>query len=272
MKNKYFLVIFYLLEVIAMIGCSINTGNKNGVKNREEDTPFNYIAPNIYIYSIKATSVNDAPMYSDTLGLMCTNKICNRKLGQTFSWWLFLSKSSNETYILNPTRVNNVSSGTLSNNDKLLIHPPREGKYIILQICPYPYLEFPLYVGKKWDWDLTVGSQWSPSSSIKWNDNELFSSKYEATDTLLIKTPMGRISCYHIHATNTSKFGISSADFYYSYKYGIIKLFYLPLDKTKIEFNLLSITNDPALFKAIMPNYQANQDYLNFIKDSSDFR
>jgi hypothetical protein len=83
---------------------------------------------------------------------------------------------------------------------------------------------------------------------------------------------MGKILCYRIHAINTSKFGVSSADFYYSYKYGIVKLIYLPLDKTKIEFEQVCTFNSREIFNTMLPNNKDENDTQNLFMKLSDFR
>jgi len=258
-----------LYVLLLITSCSETNRSDNGIAAQRDTIPFNYNIPNIYVFSVKASDSTDKGVYSDTLGLMCTNKIENKETGQTTSSWLYLSKAANGSYVTNPAKINNSFSGTLSSKETIFIHPPRVEQYTILEICPYPILQFPLFIGKKWDWDLTVGDQWNPGGSVKWGGNKDFRSQYEVVDTTHIEIPIGKISCYHVHAINTSELGTSSADFYYNNQQGIIKLSYQPLDKTKIEFNLLSTTDDTALFQYILPHYQAHQEYLNFIKDSS---
>ena len=259
----------YCLCIMLLTGCSETSHNSNEFIAQQDTIPFNYNIPNIYVFSIKASDSTDKCLYNDTLGLMCTNKIDNKETGQTRSSWLYLSKTTNGNYISNPAKINNSFAGTLSSKETIFIHPPRVEQYTILEICPYPILQFPLFIGKKWNWSLKVGDQWNPGGSVKWSGDKDFRSQYEVVDTSLIERQTSKISCYHIHAINTSELGTSSADFYYNYKQGIIKLLYRPLDKTKIEFNLLSTTNDTALFQYILPHYQEHQEYLNFIKDSS---
>lgn len=269
MKIGSAVLIIFLFVIIELLGCSIKAGNKNTAVEQNDTLPFNYNIPNIYVYSIRASDSFDKPLYADTLGFMCTNVIDNKETGQTASSWLYLSKAANGSYISNPAKINNSCSGTLSSKETIFIHPPRVEQYTILEICPYPILQFPLFIGKKWDWSLTVGDQWNPGGSVKWAGNKDFVTRYEVADTTPVEIPTGKISCYHIRAINISELGTSSADFYYNRKQGIVKLFYRPLDKTKIEFNILATTNDPTLFRYILPHYQAHQEYLNFIRDSS---
>jgi len=202
-------------------------------------------------------NVNKALLYTDTLGLMCTNKTWSSDSIQKRISWLYLTKSGNGTYKLNSAKDNYRSkTGMLSSNAELFLHPPRIQQYTILEICPFPYLYFPLSIGKKWNWDLKVGDQYCPNNTIKWTGDELFKSAYQVADTVTIDLPAGKIFCYQIHAVNTSKFGTSTADFYYSYHYGIVRLSYLPFDQTKIEINFLTQFNDPELFNVIFPRYK----------------
>ena len=255
----------YLFAMVFFAGCSMGSHGKS--EKPDEQLPFDYNMPAVHVFAVKTTTKNGNTLFSDTLGLMCTNKAEREKATLKSSSWLFLCRSADGKYTLNSQKVNNRSDGTLSSRDTLLIHPPRVDQYTILQICPYPFLQFPLYIGRKWDWDLNVGSRWSPGKLLSWSGDELFSSRYEVTDSNAIIIPsLGKIPCFHIHAINTSKFGTSSADLYYSYTYGIVKLSYLPLDSTKVEFNLLTTTRGQELFKAMFSDYHEESEFMDLFK------
>ncbi len=262
MKRK-FIREYSLFVLVLLIACSACFHAENEVT---KILPFNYNTPNVHVFSVKATTANHCLLYADTLGFVCTNGADPLNNGFTKTSWVFLSTSGKDHYVLNPNKYSNSWDGTLCSPDSLFMHPLRNGQYRILEISSYPFLLFPLYVGKKWDWQINVGGQWSPNKSLAWSGDELFTSKYEVTDTPSVRMPFGNVSCYHIHAANSSKFGISSAEFYYSFKYGFVKMDYHPLDSTEIAFDLLTITNDPALFKSIIPNYQEGQEFMDLMK------
>jgi len=254
----------YLLSMsIFLIACSACFHAENDALKK---LPFNYNLPNVHVFSIKATTASGTMLYADTLGLLCTNTTDQLNSVMTETSWLFLSTFGNGHYILNPNKYSNSWDGTLCSADTLFMHPPRDEQYRILQICPYPFLQFPLYIGKKWDWELNVGSQWCPSKILSWSVDELFTSKYEVIDTPDMQLPFGKATCYHIHATNHSKLGTSSTEFYYSFKYGFVKMDYHPLDSTEIIFDLLTTTNDPKLFKSVIQNYQEGEEFINLMK------
>ncbi len=253
MRTKNSLIIVCFFQLISLTNCGAQIHDINETLSTKTAGPFDYYVPNIYVFSVKAENALHQHLYADTLGLMCTQypfKIAYGNSGQNSISWVYFSKK-NGSYVLNDAKVNNSYTGVKSDAEELFLHPPREMQYTILEICPFPYLHFPLFIGKKWDWDLEVGDQYCPSDTIRWKGNEIFSSHYEVTDSTLINLPMGKLYCYHIHATNTSKLGTSSSDFYYSYKYGMVKLCYKPLDKTNVELNLLTSFYDKNLFDKI---------------------
>jgi len=264
MGNRRIFLAICFIQLFIIDGCGQKLQDNNKLPNQTERVPFDYNKRNIYVFSVKAFNASNTLFYADTLGLMCTNKVCQYDSTQKMICWLYLTATENDTYTFNPAKNNNNGSGIISSKEELFLHPQRIDQYTILEICPYPYLRFPLFIGKKWDWDLNVGSQYCPGGAIIWKGNELFKSAYEVADTLRLESGFGKISCYQIHATNNSRFGKSSADFYYSYKYGIVRLLYSPLDHTKIEFNFLTQFNDPKLFITRFPRYQNDDGSLDY--------
>ena len=166
---------YIVLVCLLLAGC--DGGSRENSAVLVSRTPFNYNTPNIHVFSVKATTAAHSLLYSDTLGFMCTNRADHINSGFTQTSWLFLSTIGNDRYVLNPDKYSNTTDGTLCCKDTLFMHPPRNDQYRILEICPYPFLCFPLYIGKKWNWDLDVGSMWCPSKGLSWSGVETFSMK-----------------------------------------------------------------------------------------------
>jgi hypothetical protein len=241
-KRVYHALILPFAALFFLSGCTPPQKEKENTLN-----PYNYNKRNIYVFAVKATDSSGKLVYTDTLGLMCTNQLWEADSLQKWIAWLYLSKVGHH-FILNPNKVNGSSTGIRSTENELFLHPPRNGQYSILETCAFPYILFPLYIGKKWDWDLEVGSHYS-NKTIQWVGNETFHSHYAVSGTEGIRTPEGNFDCLHITATNTSRFGTSTADFYYSHENGLVKMQYAPLDKTTLVFELIQSIDDDALFK-----------------------
>lgn len=268
MASMKYLFIALFTELFLLPGCKRVLKSNNTAIVADTLEPFNYNRRNVYFFSVKATRTDNTLLYADTLGLMCLNKLWNTDSFQKTISWLYVIKAGYGAggYVLNPAKVNNTSTGMESTNEELFLHPPREDQYTILEICPFPYLHFPLQLGKKCNWDLDVGGRrYSPSDSIMWTGDKHFKMVYEVTDATTIEVPAGKIPCYKIHAVSTSDLGKSLADFYYSYRLGRVKLHYEPQDHTIIELNFLSASDDLALFKNRYPYMEFGGEDLGYL-------
>ncbi|MEI8278751.1 MAG: hypothetical protein WCG87_03245 [Bacteroidota bacterium] len=242
MKDK---MLFVVIAMLMLPSCN------SGIKTQLSQTPYNYNKNYVHVFSMKIKDATNTLIFNDTLGLFCTDTRMPENHDQKCMNWTSVSIATNNKYKLNESRINRMRTGQECTTTELFIHPPRDiAEYQILEICPYPDIEFPLAVGKEWHFDLNVEGGWSPSDTIKWVNGIVFSSQYKVVDTITIALPMGKIPCYHIHATGTSSLGTSSTDIFYSFQYGIVKLYYLPLDHTSIEMNMITGTDDLDLLKS----------------------
>lgn len=209
---------------------------------------YNYNQRKIYIYSVTRTDMTNSSVTRDTLGLFCSNKFFNKELGyKTMNWGSLNNKEKG--YEINDKVTDVSSTGIFSDDTMLFIHPPRYDYYKVLQLAPYPYLKFPLTIGRKWQWDFEVGGRWSVDNKIKWNGIELFVNKYTVDSIMLLPTIYGHVKCYKISAIGDSKFGRSMAVFYYSVAYGIVKMMFHTLKQQRVLFNIIDTSTAIQLFK-----------------------
>lgn len=241
---RYPLLIAYLILLMAFSGCQCTTA-ANGQKT---SLPHDYNSRRIYLYSVHATDSTGNLKYTDTLGLLCTDRKWRVDSTQNLISWLYLATSKGRL-TLNPDVVNNSYTGVISNVTELFLHPPRENRYVILEVCPFPYLLFPLTSGKIWTYDLEVGDHYA-NHAVQWKGNELFYSSYKVKGETTISLPAGNQRCMQIHATNTSRFGISHADFYYNNLNGMVRLRYKPIDRSTIDISFIKSYYDESLFTA----------------------
>ena len=89
-------------------------------------------------------------------------------------------------YVIEPKlKDNNIGigqTGAIENNNNVWIHPPRSGFFSALETCPFPYIKFPIEIGKEWHDKMKIGDQWSNEKWGIWNKKLLLSYDYKITE------------------------------------------------------------------------------------------
>lgn len=153
--------------------------------------------------------------------------------------WKYIEPESNK-------RKREVTGVTMT-AERIFLHPPRTGRFAIIEFCPFPIIEFPLKIGKEWNWKLenipeiyyqsikeykkskitTVRNNYRTNNITYWN----FEQKKEI------------VNCHRISARGITSYGDSRLTLYYSDKYGFVFLSFETLNKDKFIFTLKNISD-----------------------------
>ena len=125
------------------------------------------------------------------------------------------------------------STGFIENDQKIFIHPPRHNQYTYTEIAPFPQIDYPLELNKKYRRILFIGSGWG-----EW-DNLKLKNEYEIYKNEAILFFEKKLDCWFINSTSHSELGQSSMDFIFSTEIGFIEMNYTFYDKKKITFKLI---------------------------------
>ena len=74
-------------------------------------------------------------------------------------------------------------SGIVENERNLWMHPNRSCLFRVLELNPFPYIQYPVEKGRKWKWKLTIGSHWGDERWKTWTGGIVNKYKYKITDT-----------------------------------------------------------------------------------------
>ncbi len=132
-------------------------------------------------------------------------------------------------------------TGVIENEKNIWMHPPRMMLFRILEINPFPFVN--LDNTKKWDWKLTIGSNWGDHRWTKWDgliENEM---KYAAKGFVNLQTSFGNIKCRKVMAEGKMPIGNTKLVSYFNEKYGFVKLIYTNIDGSLLTFNLKDMEN-----------------------------
>jgi len=149
------------------------------------------------------------------------------------------------SYEPNPTTIS--STGIVENAENIWVHPPRSGFFKSLETCPFPYIKLKKPIGYKWTDSMSIGNHWADKKWGIWDGRLLLNYEYEISENEKIHTRLGELDCIVIYANATSNIGKSSLKSYFSYEYGFVKLEYNLFTGTKIEINMVKITDGPIL-------------------------
>lgn len=131
-------------------------------------------------------------------------------------------------------------SGIVENERNLWMHPNRDCLLQVLELNPFPYIQYPIKKGKTWKWRLTIGSQWGDERWKTWTGSIVNKYKYKITDTACeVVTPMGTLPCVKVEAVAQSRIGKTYLTAYYNDTYGFVKMDNTNIDGSKIIINLV---------------------------------
>lgn len=114
-------------------------------------------------------------------------------------------------------------TGMVDNPINLWLHPPRNSSFITLQMCPFPYVKYPLGREEPWTFELDVGAQWLTHYDCK---VPKVTNKCQYTFVSDPSRPKGQ---YVIQSSCTSSCGNTSAEFVFEKEKGFVVWLYKDL-------------------------------------------
>ena len=114
------------------------------------------------------------------------------------------------------------TTGFIEGQSSLWMHPFRSNQYLFTEVAPLPIVEYTkLDLYSEWKSGLNIGYGWG-----EWEDTHL-DYTYQVTDVVDLDLEIGNIKdCFHISSIATAPFGNSQFDFWFSFRYGIVKMIY----------------------------------------------
>jgi len=120
--------------------------------------------------------------------------------------------------ILNRRWMDKGIEGVIENVDKIWMHPFRFNQFNFTEVAPFPEVELPLEVGKKWTGSLRIMEGWGD-----W-ENTSGHSKYEVISNEDINTKLGHIpNCWRIQSSSRYEFGNSEFKYWFNENLGFVK-------------------------------------------------
>ncbi len=142
-------------------------------------------------------------------------------------------------------------TGVIENEANIWVHPPRNALFKILELNPFPYVKYPLKVGNKWNWKLSIGDHWADKRWKLWQGRITNKFSYEIIDQSKIETQFGLINCYEIFSSAQSELGKTSLRTWFNDELGFVKLEYINIDNSSLTLYLTDVKELDDPFKTM---------------------
>ncbi len=167
--------------------------------------------------------------------VLCTAKPFSKDYNQTVEAFCFLYDDQQSRWPLS-------YSGIVENERNLWMHPIRNCLFRILELNPFPYIQYPIKKGNTWKWRLSIGSQWGDERWKTWTGGIVNKYKYKITDTdCEVVTPMGTLPCVKVEAVAKNRIGKTYLTAYYNDTYGFVKMDNTNIDGSRIVIDLVGV-------------------------------
>lgn len=194
---------------------------------------------NTYTYYMADFSFSDVFNPKDScinrylLKVACSGRGFRKDYDQTVEEFYFLLDDQRSKLPLS-------MSGIVENERNLWMHPNRSCLFRVLELNPFPYIQYPVEKGRKWKWKLTIGSHWGDERWKTWTGGIVNKYQYKITDTdCEVVTPLGTLSCVKVEAVAKSRIGKTYLTAYYNDTYGFVKMDNTNVDGSRLLVDLV---------------------------------
>ena len=167
------------------------------------------------------------------LKVACSSRVFRKDYDQTVEEFYFLMDDQRSKLPLS-------MSGIVENERNLWMHPNRSCLFRVLELNPFPYIQYPVEKGRKWKWSLSIGSHWGDERWKTWTGGIVNKYQYKITDTdCEVVTPVGTLSCVKVEAVAKSRIGKTYLTAYYNDTYGFVKMDNTNIDGSRLLVDLV---------------------------------
>jgi hypothetical protein len=133
-------------------------------------------------------------------------------------------------------------SGIVENEKNIWMHPFRSPCYFrLLQLCPFPFIQLPEEIGKKWNWSLDTGNLYDCDQWGEWEGVVESKYEYEIISKEQLLTQMGDLECYVVKSIGKGTLGETELISYFNKENGFVRLEYKNVNKSKMTLELIEV-------------------------------
>ena len=130
-------------------------------------------------------------------------------------------------------------TGLVENSSNVWLPPLRQDFFEVLALNPYPFVQQPVEVGKRFDLDLPVYDNWSNPKWKKWFGTLKNDCRYEIVKQRKLEMAFGTVFPYAILSNCENELGDTGLIAYFDESLGFVKLDYRNIDGSWVSLELL---------------------------------
>jgi len=135
--------------------------------------------------------------------------------------------------------ANEFFTGLVENDVNVWLHPLRNDLFEILALNPYPFVQRPLQVGKRFDFELPVHDNWSNPEWQKWYGTLENNCKYEIVKKRKVELAFGERTPFAVMSECENEIGSTGLVAYFDEEMGFVKLDYRNIDNSWLSLELV---------------------------------
>lgn len=136
------------------------------------------------------------------------------------------------------------NEGIIENHENIWMHPLRSYHMWPTFTAPWPYIDYPLEIGKKYKWWKKLDGGWGSDKYVQWDKIIHFDYEYEVTGTDILTVNNKTIECYIIDASGLSEIGKTKVTFFFNPTIGFVRYDYTLMDDSSITMYLVDFELD----------------------------
>ncbi len=132
-------------------------------------------------------------------------------------------------------------SGVMEVGNKVLLSPPRNSFFKVMELSPFPMMGDSLKVGYEWTDRQAVSEAASIPNLAEWKGELIKELSYKITKSEYMKTNIGLLHCYLVAGTCISQLGETKLIAFYNEQYGFVKMDFFNIDGSRIIMDVYNV-------------------------------
>ena len=132
-------------------------------------------------------------------------------------------------------------TGLTEDSSTVFLFPPRNSGFALLELTPFPQVEYPLEEGNTWIDNLTVSTDWSDAMRIDFESALYLYSEYTVSGQEMISSRFGQRLAWVIDAKAESRLGETASQFKFDEELGFMEMTFNFLNGSQLTMELAEV-------------------------------
>jgi hypothetical protein len=131
--------------------------------------------------------------------------------------------------------------GVIEIGNKIILSPPRNSFFKVLELSPFPMMGDSVKVGYEWTDRQVVSESATVPNLMEWKGELTKELSYKITKSEYLRTNIGTLFCYLVAGTCLSSLGETKLIAYYNEQFGFVKMDFFNIDGSRIIFDAYNV-------------------------------